>query len=212
MNFRNKRNELPQQGAISMRLRLTKIDAFQFLTCIKQQVWGNRSARFKNWKEGDYPAFQVDEALAGLAQISGKPYVSDEVVWDNGLFSNRIPIKLLNAALPENRVPFLGDIGEALISAWGNSCGWGILNQMILPEADGTKIIDSIKAGNTDLNEVKRNLEIFLSEARVQRNALSKKNVREQRKKNKQESESSSQLMPSEEISPKDEVFSHAGL
>ncbi len=43
-----------------MRLRLTKIDEFQFLTCVKHQVWGSKTNRFKQWQRGDYLAIIVD--------------------------------------------------------------------------------------------------------------------------------------------------------
>ena len=36
-----------------MRLRITKIDEYQFLTCLKHGLWGSKSARFKTWKVGD---------------------------------------------------------------------------------------------------------------------------------------------------------------
>ncbi|MGB2769864.1 MAG: hypothetical protein WBC88_09085, partial [Candidatus Zixiibacteriota bacterium] len=67
-----------------MRLRLTKIDEFQFMTCLKHGLWGSKSARFGDWREGDQLAVIVDKSLAGLGKICGKPFVSREKVWDNG--------------------------------------------------------------------------------------------------------------------------------
>ena len=57
-----------------MRLRLTSIDEFQFLTCLKHQLWGSKVYRFKDWEDGDYVAIIVDKALVGLAKVSGKPF------------------------------------------------------------------------------------------------------------------------------------------
>ncbi len=148
---------------------------------------------------------QVDKAIAGLAQVCDKPYVSNEVVWDNGLFPNRIAIKFLHVALPENRLPLLGEIREALTSAWGNNYGWGILNQMVLPESESKKIADSIKTSKNDLDEVKKNLEAYLIEAKVQRDAFSKNKVGKQPKKKEEESLPSQELPPPEIISIKEE-------
>jgi len=47
------------------RLRLTKIDEYQFLTCLKHSLWGSKNFKFKDWKKGDYLAFKVDKDLAG---------------------------------------------------------------------------------------------------------------------------------------------------
>jgi hypothetical protein len=37
-------------------------------------VWGSKAARFKDWNVGDYLVFIVEEAIAGLAEISGNSY------------------------------------------------------------------------------------------------------------------------------------------
>jgi hypothetical protein len=153
---------------------------------------------------GDYLAFQVDKTLAGVAQINGKPYVSNDVVWDNGLFPNRIAIKFLNVSLPENRLPILGEIREALISVWGTNYGWGILNQVVLAEIESKKIVDSIKVAKNDLNEVQRNIDTFLIEAKVQREAISRKKVRKHSNKGEVESLPFQELPPQETISPKE--------
>ena len=117
-----------------MRIRLTKIDEFQFLTCFKHQVWGSKAARFKDWNVGDYLVFIVEKTIAGLAEISGEPYASKKVVWDNGLFPHRIPLKFTHAFLQPNRLPILGEVRDALTSTWGPRYGWGILNQQLLQD------------------------------------------------------------------------------
>jgi len=127
-----------------MLLRLTKIDEFQFLTCFKHQVWGSKTARFKNWNVGDHLVFIVGKAIAGLAQVSGSPYISKQIVWDNGVFPHRIPLKFLYVFLPENRLPILGAIRETLTSIWGPSYGWGLLNQQAVEGNPAEIIIKNI--------------------------------------------------------------------
>jgi hypothetical protein len=93
------------------RLRITKIDECQFLTCVKHQVWGSQMARFKTWQEGDYLAFIVDKGIAGVAQVPGKPFFSKQSVWDNGTFPHRLGLKFV-AILPMGHSrPFLGRSG-----------------------------------------------------------------------------------------------------
>ncbi|MFZ5448319.1 MAG: hypothetical protein ACOZFS_06755 [Thermodesulfobacteriota bacterium] len=148
-----------------MRLRLTKIDEFQFLTCLKHEVWGSKKARFKEWKEGDYLAFIVDKAIAGLAKVSGNPLFSDEIIWDNGLYPHRIPITFLHAMLPQNRPPILGEIRDALTSEWGLGYGWGIVNQFVLPEKSTNTIVSAITSHKNDLSDLNSNIELYLAEA-----------------------------------------------
>jgi len=155
-----------------MRLRLTSLDEYQFLICVKHQVWGSKIARFGDWIIGDHLAFIVDRSLAGLARISGKPFRSSEPVWDNGLFPHRIPIELTHVMLRENRPPILGPIRDALISTWGTRYGLGILNQQIMPEHASEVIISAIESCHNDLADVRENLDRLLEEARDRRNAL----------------------------------------
>jgi hypothetical protein len=55
-----------EQRRQCVRLRITKIDEYQFLTCLKHGLWGSRSARFKTWAVGDRLAIIVEKSLAGL--------------------------------------------------------------------------------------------------------------------------------------------------
>ena len=90
-----------------MRLRITKIDEYQFLTCLKHGLWGSKSARFKTWGVGDKLAIIVEKSLAGLCEVAGPPYESREKVWDNGLFPHRIPMKFTHVLRPKDRPPVL---------------------------------------------------------------------------------------------------------
>lgn len=146
-----------------MRLRLTKVDQFQFLTCLKHQVWGSKSARFKDWKVGDYLGFIVKKSIAGLAEVSGPPYVSQERVWDNGIFPHRIPIKFTHVLYPVSTLHILGEIRDALTSSWGPRYGWGILNQQLLPSNSAEVIIKSIHSQRNDLDEVQAHIDSRLS-------------------------------------------------
>ena len=157
-----------------MRLRLTKIDEFQFLTCLKHKVWGSKKARFKDWKIGDHLAFIIDKSIAGLAQVSGEPFVSQEIIWDNGLYPHRLPIKFLHVMRPQNRPLILGEIRDAITSEWGLGYGWGIVNQWVLPENSSQTIINAITSRHNDLSDLQTNLELYLDEANQIRNKKTK--------------------------------------
>jgi len=105
------------------RLRITKIDEYQYLTCLKNSLWGSRSARFKDWQPGDYIAFIVDKTFVGLAEVAGKTFQSKQKVWDNDLFPFRIPLKFTHALTSKDRIPVLGEVRQALTSVWGPRYG-----------------------------------------------------------------------------------------
>lgn len=74
-----------------MRLRITKVDEYQMLTCLKYGLWGSKSARFKTWKVGDLLAIIVDKGLAALAEVSGPAFESKQKVWDTASFRIAFP-------------------------------------------------------------------------------------------------------------------------
>ena len=136
---------------------------------MKYSLWGSRSARFKDWQKGDKLAFIVDKALAGYAEVSGEPFRSDERVWDNALFPWRIPIKFQYVLTKDKRIPILGEIRDILMSAWGNSYGWGILNQRVLSDSPAEKIIATFAERPNNLDKTKSDIESLLYEAKQQR-------------------------------------------
>jgi hypothetical protein len=152
-----------------MRLRLTKVDEFQLLTCLRHSLWGSRSARFRDWKRGDFLGVIVDKALAALAEVAGEPFQSRQRVWDDGLFPHRIPIRFVHFIKPDARPPILGEVRDALTSAWGPTYGWGILNQNLLVEKAANTIINAIRSRLNDLDEVQGKLEEYLDQANQQR-------------------------------------------
>ncbi|SRR5579884_334057 len=148
-----------------IRLRLTKIDEYQYLTCLKHSLWGSKAARFKGWQQGDYLAFIVDKALAGLAEVTGRPFQSKQKVWEKDLYPHRIPIKFVHALAIEQRIPILGEVRDALTSAWGPKYGWGILNQQVLTDTAAETIIKAIRSRPNSLPTIESNIEQLLAEA-----------------------------------------------
>ena len=47
-----------------IRLRITAID--EYLTCLKNSLWVSKSARVKDWQQGDYLAFILNHIHALL--------------------------------------------------------------------------------------------------------------------------------------------------
>jgi hypothetical protein len=139
-----------------MRVRLTKIDELQFLTCLQHRVWGSKTDRFKDWRAGDHLVFRVDKGVAGYAEVVGEPYVSKAHVWETGIYPHRIPLKFVHAIHPDNRPPVLGEVRDALTAAWGPGYGYGILAQLVLPEMAGETIIKTIQTQANDLAETKQ--------------------------------------------------------
>lgn len=149
-----------------MRLRLVAIDEFQFLTCIKLQLWGSKNSRFKDWKIGDYIGFSVAKKIAGLAEVSGECFFSEKPVWDKDIYPHRIPITFIHASFLEDRDLHASEVKEVLTEAWGKIYGFGILNQSLLSGKAAETVVDTVCAQPNNLTDIKNNLDSYLLEAK----------------------------------------------
>jgi hypothetical protein len=151
-----------------------KIDEFQFLTCLQHQIWGSKTRRFKKWNLGDHLVFIVDKAIAGLAEVSGEPFLSSQLVFEDDLYPYRIPIKFVQVMLPEHRPTVLGEIRDTLISEAGTRYTWLIIGQHPFSGTAAKTIIDYILSSPNDLPKIQTNLKRLLAEAKAHRVAHSK--------------------------------------
>lgn len=158
-----------------LRLRMSKVDEYQFLTCVKRSLWGSKTDRFKDWLEGDFLVIFVGKYLAGLGHVSGKRYKSEDQVWDNGLFPHRIPMTFHIVLLPDHRPPILGPIRDALAIAFpSGGYGLGILNQRPVPEPAAQLIVGAMQQAHNDLDQVSSSIDALMNEAKAKRDQLQK--------------------------------------
>lgn len=157
-----------------MRLRLTKIDEYQFLTCLKHGLWGSKSSRFSDWYQGDKFVIIVDKSLAALAEVADSAFESQDTVWDNGLFPYRIPLRFIHVLAPKDRPPILGDVRDVLMKQWGTKYGFRILNQEVLESPASDVVVQAFAARPNALTEFQQTLPERLDEARLRREQSAK--------------------------------------
>lgn len=156
-------------------MRLTKIDEYQLLTCLKHNLWGSKSARFRTWRKGDKIAVIVDKGLAALAEVSGEPFESREKVWDNGLFPHRIKISFTHVLAAKDRPPILGEVRDTLTKEWGPRYGWAILNQQVLESPSSDLVAKAILAKPNSLQDYSDQLSDLLDQARIRREQVAQR-------------------------------------
>lgn len=147
-------------------VRMASVDEVQFLLCIKHEVWGSNAARFKHWAVGDYLIFVVEKAIAGVAEVTGETFQSEEAIWENGVFPHRVPIRFLYALGPEIRPPIYGDVWDAVTSAWGTRYGWGLATQSSLPDDAAQIILEAIQMRPNELEVIRAHLDAYFNQAR----------------------------------------------
>jgi hypothetical protein len=102
---------------------------------------------------------------------------------DDGIFPYRIPIKFCQILPGSDRIPILGEVREILVSEWGNSYGWGILNQQLITGSQAEKIINAFTSRPNSLTKTQTYLQEFLDNADRERNIASNtKKLKQERK------------------------------
>ena len=129
---------------VEYKVRITKLDEQQFAETVKHGVWGSGRPRFRKWEEGEYLVLLVGNGLAGVAQVSGAPFHSDAVVWSNGAFPYRVPIRFLRVLPAQYRPPVVGQIRGLLKRVWGTYWGLRIQNQDALVGEDARALLSII--------------------------------------------------------------------
>ncbi|MDD4615139.1 MAG: hypothetical protein PHI40_07050 [Caldisericia bacterium] len=112
-----------------MNVRIIKVCKENLDVALQHSTWANKRNRMKKWEKGDALVFVTGSDVIATALVDGKPFSSDELLWPDDLYPNRIPIKILNkkTKLPKNY--YETDIKPLLKEEWGPNYGWQILTQ-----------------------------------------------------------------------------------
>jgi pantothenate kinase len=128
-----------------LKLRIIKVNQENYKISIDNNIWGRKKAGFKDWEIGDYLLFVVENKVLGLAQVSGKPFISEDIYWEDDLYPNRITIKVIKTFNVDKGISYSDKIKPVLLEEWGNNYGWQILTQQYMTGKNAEKILELVK-------------------------------------------------------------------
>jgi len=128
-----------------IKLRIIKVNQENFKIAIENNIWGRKRSGFKDWEIGDYLLFVVNDEALGLAKVSGKPFVSQDIYWEDELYPNRIPIKTIKNFNAGKGISYLERVKPILKDEWGNKYSWQILTQQYMAGKNAEKILGLLK-------------------------------------------------------------------
>jgi hypothetical protein len=121
-------------------LRIIKVNQENLDIAMENKVWGRKRMGYKGWEKGDKLLFVVGNEVAGLAEVDGKPFKSEDIYWEDDLYPNRIAIKPLQV-FKSKRVDYKEKIKPILVEEWGTQFGWQILTQQAMIGNNAEKIL-----------------------------------------------------------------------
>jgi hypothetical protein len=116
-------------------MRIAGVPSWKFAdVVVANNVWGSNRSRFGKWEHGETLVLLVGKEGVLVATVSGKPFTSDQMIWEDDLYEYRISVhveKILR-----------GDIGvianqvarKALAAGLGGIYGAYIMSQSKLPK------------------------------------------------------------------------------
>lgn len=126
------------------KLRIIKVNQTNLDIALENDIWGRKKAGFKDWEKGDHLLFIVDNSVAGLAVVDGKPFKSEDIYWEDDLYPNRIPIKKVKSWELGERISYIEWIKPILVEEWGTNFGWQILTQQAMIGENAEKILNLV--------------------------------------------------------------------
>lgn len=129
-----------------MKIRIASVDEQTFTECLESNLWGANNVYNSKWEPGDKLVFKVKDHIVASATISGPAYMDDLVVWTNGLYWNRNPLKFDYVLPKDKHISFSEKYTARFVSLWGKKYGWVILNKYPLPDDLGQDILRDIEA------------------------------------------------------------------
>jgi hypothetical protein len=110
-------------------IRIIKTDQEMLNIAHVNKTWGRKSKAFKSWNQDDKLLFIVDGLIDAFASVDGPPFTSHESLWEDHIYSHRIPIRLLHRFPKEKRFPIQDEIEPILKIVWGENFFRYVLNQ-----------------------------------------------------------------------------------
>src|SRR5450830_2075070 len=74
-------------------MRIASVASWKFAdVVVNNSVWGSNQSRFGKWEHGETLVLLVGKEGVLVATVSGKPFTSDQMIWEDDLYEYRIPV------------------------------------------------------------------------------------------------------------------------
>lgn len=145
-------------------LRLVKISELDFLVCLQRNLFGRNTDFIKYWNKGDIIVFVVGDCIAGVSQVIGDCFKSDNRVWLKDANRFRLPISFTHV-FPENERPPFSKHKQELEECYGRSWGNVFVLRKPLPDHIVRSIMKNINSYVSDHSSIIDDIDIRIYRA-----------------------------------------------
>ena len=101
---------------------------------VANNVWGSSRSRFGKWALGEDLVLLIGEEGVLIATVSGAPFTSDQMIWEDDLHEYRIPVHVVKVLRGDAGKAAARVVRQTLSEGLGNYYGAYIMSQSKLPE------------------------------------------------------------------------------
>jgi len=116
-------------------MRIASVPTWKFAdVVVRNTVWGSNRSRFGKWEPSEALVILVAKEGMVVATVTGKGFLSDQMIWEDDLYEYRIPVRVEHVLRgPAGSAANLA-VHKALAASLGNIYGAYIMSQSKLPE------------------------------------------------------------------------------
>lgn len=116
-------------------MRIASVPTWKFAdVVVRHVVWGSNRSRFGKWAHGEPLVLLVGNEGILVVTVSGKPFVSDQMFWEDNLYEYRIPVRIEKVLRGDTGKAAAKAVRQALSEGLGSYYGAYIMSQSKLPE------------------------------------------------------------------------------
>ena len=116
-------------------MRIASVPLWRFAdVVVANGVWGSNRPRFGNWIPTEALILLVANEGVVVSTVTGKPFTSDVMIWDDDLYEYRIPVHVGKVLRGAAGAAVNLAVHKALAAGLGNIYGAYVMSQTRLPQ------------------------------------------------------------------------------
>lgn len=117
-------------------MRIASVPSWKFAdVVVANSVWGSNRSYFGKWELRETLVLLVGKEGILVATVSGTPFISDQMIWEEDLYEYRIPVRIEKVLRGDTGKAAAKAVRQALSEGLGSYYGAYIMSQSKLPDA-----------------------------------------------------------------------------
>jgi len=116
-------------------MRIASVPSWKFAdVVVANSVWGSNRSHFGKWEPRETLVLLVGKEGVLVVTVSGTPFISDQMIWEEDLYEYRIPVRIEKVLRGDTGKAAAKAVRQALSEGLGSYYGAYIMSQSKLPE------------------------------------------------------------------------------